>query len=137
MIMKELTVKIIPPETTFNKTKYKLSEELVFEDITVPKDFITDGASVPRFLWCIFPPTGRYFYAAVIHDYILESSEDLSEDNIPDWKSANKYFGKALKTYGVNLPVRLILHNSVRFYGMFAKSKSKTKAFFHNLFRKK
>lgn len=38
--------------------------------IEVPAGFITDFASVPRIFWRIFPPTGEYGKAAVIHDYL-------------------------------------------------------------------
>ena len=35
----------------------------------VPKGTKTDGASVPRFAWTLFPPfTGKYRIAAVVHD---------------------------------------------------------------------
>ncbi len=40
------------------------------ELITVPAGFITDLASVPRALWIIFPPFGKYTGAATIHDYL-------------------------------------------------------------------
>lgn len=36
----------------------------------VPKGFITDFASVPRGLWNLFPPSGRYTPAAVYHDHL-------------------------------------------------------------------
>lgn len=38
--------------------------------ITVPAGFATDYASVPRALWWLFPPHGRYKRAAVVHDYL-------------------------------------------------------------------
>lgn len=37
--------------------------------ICVPVGFITDLASVPKFLWRIFPPNGTYAIPAIIHDY--------------------------------------------------------------------
>ena len=36
--------------------------------IYVPKGYRTDLASVPRFLWSLYPPHGRWAKAAVIHD---------------------------------------------------------------------
>ncbi len=36
----------------------------------VPSGFVTDFASTPRFFWRLFPPTGKYGKAAVIHDYL-------------------------------------------------------------------
>ena len=41
----------------------------------VPSGFITDFASVPRGLWNIFPPHGRYSKAAVLHDYLYRFSK--------------------------------------------------------------
>ena len=40
------------------------------EVITVPVGPITALASVPRLLWAIFPPHGRYAKAAIVHDYL-------------------------------------------------------------------
>lgn len=42
------------------------------ERIVVPSGFLTDFASIPRGLWNIFPPTGEYGRAAVIHDYLYK-----------------------------------------------------------------
>lgn len=49
--------------------------ELGGEKIIVPKGFITDFASTPRFLWRIFPPWGPYRKAAVIHDWLYANQE--------------------------------------------------------------
>jgi hypothetical protein len=38
--------------------------------VRVPRGFVTDLASVPPYFWAIYPPTGRYAYAAVVHDYM-------------------------------------------------------------------
>lgn len=39
----------------------------------VPAGFVTDFASVPRWLWSIFPPHGRYSPAAVFHDWLYQA----------------------------------------------------------------
>lgn len=36
---------------------------------TVPSGFCTDLTSVPRLYWSILPKTGKYAYAAIVHDY--------------------------------------------------------------------
>jgi hypothetical protein len=41
--------------------------------ITVPKGFITDFASIPRWLWLISGTVGKYNKAAVLHDYLYEA----------------------------------------------------------------
>jgi hypothetical protein len=38
--------------------------------IRIPVGFTTDGASIPSFLWSIYPPWGRYSRAAVAHDFL-------------------------------------------------------------------
>lgn len=38
------------------------------DTITIEKGFKFDGHSVPRFLWCIFPPYDCDVYAALVHD---------------------------------------------------------------------
>jgi len=57
---------------------YYITDELVwepnagqsFQKVDVPKGFVTDLASIPQPLWSVLPPTGRYAYAAIAHDYL-------------------------------------------------------------------
>lgn len=57
---------------------YRLTEPLVVEivlngglfRVVVPVNFVTDFASVPRWLWWLFPPDGPWRRAAVVHDYL-------------------------------------------------------------------
>lgn len=37
--------------------------------ITIPADFPTDLATVPRLFWALLPPHGAYERAAVLHDF--------------------------------------------------------------------
>lgn len=57
---------------------FKLASNLIVNisgnEIIVPKGFITDLASVPRFFWSIFPPTKAiYVYPSILHDYLYQS----------------------------------------------------------------
>lgn len=36
----------------------------------IPKGFITDLCTVPKWLWHIFPPFGNYLIAYIIHDFL-------------------------------------------------------------------
>lgn len=47
------------------------SEATATARYSVPLGFITDLASVPRVLWALLPPHGRYAKAAILHDYLL------------------------------------------------------------------
>ena len=38
--------------------------------ITAPVGTQTDGASTPNIMWALLPPFGKYWLAAVLHDYL-------------------------------------------------------------------
>ena len=42
--------------------------------LNVSKDFITDGSSIPQFMWSILPVWESYIRAGVIHDYCATQS---------------------------------------------------------------
>lgn len=46
-------------------------------DITVPSNFITDGASIPKICWSLIgsPFTGKYKRAALVHDWLYYTFE--------------------------------------------------------------
>jgi len=50
---------------------------LLHQEITIPKGFVTDYASVPRYLWWLYPPVGGYDDAAVVHDYLYECGPEV------------------------------------------------------------
>ena len=78
--------------------------------ITVPRGFVTDFASVPRLFWSIFPPIGRYGYAALFHDYVywqqigtrneadLVFRDTMDELEVPAWKRAVLFW--AVRLFG-------------------------------------
>lgn len=98
--------------------------------IRVPEGFITDFASVPRFLWVMFPPTGKYGKAAVVHDYLYVVGGKVPcrwcGDNkvipcpkpaIYTKKDADQIFLDAMKALGVNLVQRRMMYTAVRWFG--------------------
>lgn len=59
----------------YRRTFGDIGQETVanlFVRVIVPKDYRTDFASVPRFLWPIISPMGPWRTAAVIHDYLCD-----------------------------------------------------------------
>lgn len=79
--------------------------------IVVPAGSITDLTSVPRLLWTIFPPIGKYAKAAIIHDYLYDQAlyskaiadsvfyEAMGVLEVPQWRrwvmyQAVKWFGR-------------------------------------------
>ena len=43
------------------------------DTVTVPKGFVTDLASVPRWAWMLIPPDGPWVKAAIVHDYLYST----------------------------------------------------------------
>lgn len=70
-----------------NVRRWRLEEPLVYRSrigrtITVPIGFETDGASVPRPLWWLYPPFGgEYDRAAIVHDYLYRHAEKFIGDD--------------------------------------------------------
>jgi hypothetical protein len=83
-------------------------------DIVVPDGFITDFASIPRGLWNIFPPTGKYGHAAVVHDFLYRNTS-------MDRKECDDIFLEAMKELKVSWVSRYIIYRSVRRFGSFAR----------------
>jgi|SRR6185436_3141172 len=95
---------------------FKLREEFDYDTslgltIHVPAGFITDFASVPRFLWWLLPPNGRYGKAAVIHDYLYRTYGAGSKI------VADAIFYEAMKALGVSPVVRGLMYLGVHFFG--------------------
>lgn len=90
-------------------TSWKLVKELKLSDpkLNVPEGFVTDLASIPRALWTIFPPMGRYSQAAVVHDYLCVSQ-------IVPRKEADQIFLDLMEYCGVPLYKRKIFYYAVR-----------------------
>lgn len=49
--------------------------------VRAPKGFVTDLASVPRGLWWVFPPFGRWTEAAIVHDWLYSQGWDREESD--------------------------------------------------------
>lgn len=77
--------------------------------ISVPAGYVTDLASVPRILWAIFPPHGRYAKAAIIHDWMYDNG-------LRTKREADRIFLDAMK---VKVPAwrRLMMYCAVRLFG--------------------
>lgn len=86
------------------------------EIITVPVDFITDFASVPKMFHWIISPKGKHTKAAVIHDYCYET------ELYSKFKS-DRIFLEAMKVLNVKLWKRIIMFSAVVGFGLGAWNK--------------
>jgi hypothetical protein len=88
--------------------------------VTVPKGFITDGASVPRIFWSIFPPWGVYGQAAIVHDYLCINKKLTMDGNAPRsgmlQKEIDDIFYASMKVAGTPVWKRAIIYGAVRLF---------------------
>jgi hypothetical protein len=85
-------------------------------EITVPAGFITDFASIPKFLWNIRPPMGLYGKAAVIHDWLYQNSGNVGKFTY-DRKTCDNIFLQAMKDSEVPNYISYLLYHAVRHFG--------------------
>lgn len=99
--------------------EYHVGEYPSEEIIIVPTGFITDFASIPRFVWPIICPFGKHGKAAVIHDYCYRT---LLYDKR---KKADDIFLEGMIVLNVNPIKRSLIYFFVRVFGIFPWIKHK------------
>ncbi len=109
--MDEIKVRFIAPERWWKRAKWQLLEDYVSVNgnVTAPVDFITDGASIPWIVRPWFSPTGKYFGAAIVHDYLLVSGAG--------WDKANDEFNNEMKALSISSIRRNIILGFVNLWG--------------------
>ena len=113
-------------------SKWKVAEEFNYnigaadshKAVEVPVGFITDFASIPRPLWVLLPPWGKYGKAAVIHDFMytehkhsIHSAEGVESFVQIDRKQADDIFLEAMGVLGVGVITRYAMYYAVRAFG--------------------
>jgi hypothetical protein len=89
---------------------WKLHHKFTILGWTVPKNFETDFASIPRFLHSWLPPTGPWGPAAVLHNHLYKTG-------LVDRKGADQLFLLAMKELGVPKKKRYVIYFAVRCFG--------------------
>ncbi len=103
---------VMPVQYLLNRDQFQFTEDYPTPEVTVPKGFITDGASVPRWLQALYPSYYKYFPAAAVHDYLYGSGMGMSR------KECDQLFRDNMK-YRLKLSWRyyLIMYWAVRVGG--------------------
>lgn len=117
----ELAVRCVGPDD-YGVMWWQLIKPLVYTvrwqmdglTITVPAGFRTDFASVPQFLWSIFPPHGIYSRACVIHDFLYRMTRCSRF-------LADAIFREAMHQLGVSQWKRVAMYYAVRAFGWRAR----------------
>lgn len=139
--MKELKRPVVKP---FAKASYEVVEAYNFEveiklkplfkknqnensilvKDTIPKGYETDGASIPRLFWSLYPPfKSEYFSAALIHDYLC-SKAAFEKDKKQAFKIADEVLFEVMRSLKVDRKTCYIFYFACSFYH-FLKYKSK------------
>lgn len=108
-----LIIELIGPNLwrTFYSFDYHVGSYPSNEIITVPLGYITDFATIPRILWPILSPVGKYGKAALIHDYCYT----IKYKN--DRKYCDKIFKEGMEVLKVNPITISCMYNSTRWFG--------------------
>lgn len=95
------------------------------ERVIVPKGFVTDFATTKGFQW-LFPPTGTYGKAAVVHDYLCDFKKITLKDGSTRTctrKEGDIIFLEAMGVSNVNPVVKYVLFGAVRAYAILTNKK--------------
>ena len=99
----------------FKDPTYILTKEITWKpdagnsqlpEITVPKGFVTDLASIPPAFFSLLRPDGEYAHSAVIHDYLYWTQ---SVDRV----IANEIFDIGMKEFDINNIHRIAINAAV------------------------
>ncbi len=82
------------------------------QEITVPIEFISNGASIPRLFRNIFSQYGVYVTAAIIHDYLYENT-------IENRKFADRQFLLDMSKVGTPKFTKWLFYYLIRIFGKF------------------
>lgn len=97
--------------------RVRLLQDLVIDyelgHYTVPKGFVSDLASVPRILWSIIPPWGKYYKAAIVHDYLYIQGKGGKAGKL----RADNLFLSVMRHSEVGYIKRNIMYRAVRMFG--------------------
>ncbi len=81
--------------------------------IVIPALFITDFASVPKLLWSIYPPTGLYTKAALMHDFLYKNGSAIGYER----KFCDQALRNAMMVSKVGFGTRWAFYLAVRLFG--------------------
>jgi len=114
-----MTVLEQPLNLPISKNKYKLVEDYEYSGIVVPKGFIYDGASIPRWLWSLvgLRPDGLIRAAATVHDWIYEKGGDIGAHKAFTRAESDAIFRDLMEKAGISKIRCDLAHWAVRNFG--------------------
>lgn len=104
---------------------YRVGSEKSKNKIKVPRNFVTDFASVPKFMWSFIGPWGTHGKAAVVHDYLYQTKQCKKNNLIHkmfcgERAYADSIFLEAMEVLNVPFWRRTLMFIGVRVFGWLA-----------------
>lgn len=106
------------------------------DTIRVPEGFVTDFASVPKFMRGILDNDGPYLLAAIVHDYLLTllliamGAETPAQINSRD---ADGIFRRIMREEGIGFCMRWTMWAAVRVAALFSPYRAYGRGFLRDL----
>ena len=95
--------------------RHRLLQDTNIYGYTIPKGFITDGASVPQRCWFVISPYTEAYPAAIVHDYMyVNPYYQITR------READNIFFRNLRKNGVACRYAWLAWLAVRIFGRFA-----------------
>jgi len=112
--MMNIDVDIFQDETgnTLIRTLEPIEFVIDFQNVTIPAGFISDGASIPRALWCLLDPpvTASTLVPSIIHDYLYRYQICTRE-------AADSMYDDLLRKNGYSAIKRWLVYKGLRWFG--------------------
>lgn len=105
--------------------RYYLGEKYAEQWVYIPAGMLTDLASIPRIVWNILPPTGKYGAAAIVHDRLCNTLQITVEGKLQSIsrKRADEILGEAMEVLQVPWLKRVTISSAVALHRTFQRIK--------------
>lgn len=108
-----------------NKVVFKLLEDLTIElsngeTCYIKGDYVTDFASIPRFLWSFLSPISRGSLAFIVHDFLYEFGYYVNQEALQVYVTkefADKQMKHLQLAFGENNARVQIMYLAVKYFG--------------------
>lgn len=128
-------------------TTWKLLEDLVYEGqdqrFTIPAGYVTDFATIPKFMRWLINPYGPYTRAAIVHDWLITEMARWTAENRahgdPDWqppatsRDTDGIFRRIMREEGTPMPTRWVMWAAVRTASLFNHRRAYGRQFLRDL----
>lgn len=104
--------------------RYYLGEKYTDQWVFIPAGMLTDLASIPRIVWGILPPSGKYGAAAIIHDRLCNTLQITQSGKPADITraKADAVLGEAMEVLKVPWIKRVTISGAVRLYRIVSRT---------------